>query len=117
MTQPDLLALLDSPGHPAGGFSTKDGALDAFEEMRGQWVAQAREVARRVCAERGEVTADDLHARFPVPTDENGNRLIDGRIFGAVLRSPHFVLIGYRKSRRAECHRRPIGVFQLCGAP
>ena len=83
--------------------------LELFQDDRVGLIQLAREHARRIAQERGRVTIDDVR-------DALGDRLprwVDLRCLGAVFASPEFECIGYTKSRRSECHHRPIGVFRL----
>ena len=68
-----------------------------------EWLTRAREVANTIALQRGSVTADDVREILPVP---NG---VDGRTMGSVFNG--MKCIGYEKSRRDTCHRRPIGRF------
>lgn len=71
------------------------------------------EVLARAAVDRatthGEVTADDLHVH------DTGGR--DSRIYGKALaiciRRGWLTEVGWRKSRRSECHHRRISVFAL----
>lgn len=80
--------------------------LPLFELTRADWLATARNVARYIASQKGEVTIDDIRAVWPPP--EN----VDPRVMGAVFRTAEFIPIGYRKSKRKTCHNRPIAVFK-----
>ena len=77
--------------------------LDFFDTTKETWLMLARMKAECIAREKGEVCADDIHAALPTP------RYIDGRIMGSVFKGMR--CIGYRKSKRKECHARPIGIF------
>jgi len=81
--------------------------LNFFEQTKETWLINARMEARRIARERGEVCADDIHQALPLPA------YIDRRIMGSVFEGMQF--IRYQKSRRRECHHRPIGVFGYQG--
>ena len=72
---------------------------------KAQWLDRARALARQIAEEQGEVTADDLHERYPPPKG------IDGRIMGSVFEGMRWV--GFTKSRRKVCHFRPISRFTI----
>ena len=76
-----------------------------------QWLDQARDLARQIAEERGEVTSDDLHEASPIPRDTNGRYEFDPRIMGSVFEGLRW--IGFTKSRRKECHHRPISRFTI----
>ena len=84
--------------------------LPLFEQTRGDWLTEAREVARRLAAENGEVTINDVRAICPPPKE------IDGRVMGAVFTRKDFIRIGFQNSDRKECHGRPVCIFALKGA-
>jgi len=74
------------------------------------WIGQARDVARRIAGEKGQVTIDDVRALCPPPDSA------DPRIMGAVFAGNRFERIGFIASQRDACHGRTIGVFKLRGA-
>jgi hypothetical protein len=73
------------------------------------WLSLARSAARRLAAERGEITINDVRALCPPPEGA------DPRIMGSVFLKRDFVRVDYRASSRDACHGRPIGVFRLRG--
>jgi hypothetical protein len=84
--------------------------LPLFELRRGDWIARARDVARSIAAEKGQVTIDDVRAVCPPPDGA------DPRIMGSVFAKSGFERIGFTASKRDACHGRMIGVFKLRGA-
>jgi len=72
-------------------------------QTREEWLIGARAVAKTIARMRGKVSADDLNEVYPPPKG------VDPRIMGSVFSG--FRCVGYRKSRRAECHHRPIADF------
>jgi hypothetical protein len=80
------------------------------EAGRGEWIAQARAQARRIAAEKGQVTINDVRDVCPPPDGA------DPRIMGSVFVKRDFVRVGFAASGREACHGRPIGVFKLRGA-
>ena len=71
------------------------------------WIERARDAARNLAAENGEVTINDVRDLCPPPEGA------DPRIMGSVFLSRDFVRVDFRKSGRAACHGRMIGVFRL----
>ncbi len=85
---------------------TEQLVLDLYESGRSKWLQAARGVALHLGRFGDPITIDDIRDQFPPP--EN----VDPRIMGAVFINSDWVCIGYRKSNRSLCHKRPIGIFQ-----
>ena len=85
----------------------RDEVLDRFEVVRAGYLRSARLYALFYCRDHGSVTIEDVRRIFPPPDG------VDPRLLGAVLRKPHFVLVGYESGTRKESHGRPIGRFRL----
>jgi len=85
-------------------------SLPQLEEARAGWIARARAAARRIAAEKGQVTINDVRAVCPPPEGA------DPRIMGAVLHKNEFVRVDFMVSERGSCHGRTIGVFRLKGS-
>jgi hypothetical protein len=85
--------------------------LPLFEQrpLGQRWVQSARAVARRIAAERGQVTIDDVRAVCPPPDGA------DPRIMGSVFTAGEFRQVGRVNSSRRQCHGRSIAVFALKG--
>lgn len=81
--------------------------LPLFEVTRANWLAYARETARRLAQHGREVTIDDVRASCPPPSG------VDPRVMGAVFNGRDWECVRYERSSRAACHSRPIGVFKL----
>lgn len=97
-------------------FASKDEALDAMEEARGQWLAFARHAARVCVTDKinagkpPEVTINDVRDRAPpLPTG------VDPRVYGAVLRGPEWELVRYVPSARTRSHKRPVALYRFVG--
>ena len=86
------------------GPALRDEALALLERTRADYIKKARYEAWRVLLFNGEVSADDLHERCPVPAG------IDPRVMGAVFRG-RFRILRYQPSRRAINHARIIPVW------
>lgn len=81
-----------------------------FEEHRGDWLAEARAVARHLAGVRGEITIDDVREVCPPPAG------VDPRVCGAVFRTDEFEGGGYVNSSRSVNHHRPVRLFHLRGS-
>lgn len=71
-----------------------------------QWLADARATAARICAENGEVTADDVWNACRPP--EN----VDGRLLGPVFAGKEWEKIGETRSERGNNNNRYIAVWR-----
>lgn len=85
---------------------TKDEALDALEQARAEYIAEARSVAASICEIGASITVNDVRRLCPPPGG------IDPRVMGAVLRKPQWASLGYVGSKRKTCHGRPVSRFQ-----
>jgi hypothetical protein len=84
---------------------TKEEAFDLLEKHRADFLAQAR--AFLSGHEIGhQLTIDDVRDAVPPPND------IDPRVMGAVFHGQPWKSVGYRRSRRKTCHKRPITIFE-----
>ena len=92
-----------------GGREDRDDALRRLEEARKTWVERARTVADIYARQMGEVCSDDIWAMCPPPVD------VDPRVMGAVFAKGKWERVGYRQSKRRQCHARPIPIWRLKG--
>lgn len=83
----------------------KQAVIDFAKNERADWLLKARDLAYRIALAEGSVTADQIHERLPIPEG------IDRRIVGSVFDGMQ--CIRYQKSKRKQCHCRPIGVFTI----
>ena len=82
--------------------------LDLLEEHRPDYLALARDAARKLLETRPSITINDVREVCPPPAD------IDPRVMGAVFRCSDFEATGeFVLSSRTTCHRRPIQRFRL----
>ena len=81
----------------------KQALLDFSREERTLWIRSARELAQEIAEQSGEVCADDIHARMPVPAG------VDGRTMAQVFTGLRW--LRFQRSTRSECHYRTISVF------
>ena len=93
--------------HPKGVSDFYQDVLPLWELSRAQWLAEARALAYELVRRQGFVTVDCIRARLAPPTKS------DPRIMGAIFHHADWICKEYKKSTRAECHNRPIGVFVL----
>lgn len=78
------------------------------EKQFPELVRRLRETARKLAAERGEITSDDIHGEYPIPTG------VDPRIMGSVFMPRRdWVRVGQRKSKRGVNHGRFITIWRL----
>lgn len=85
--------------------------LPVLQRSRGaKWLAGAQETARKHCVKHGTATVDDIWDANPPPKN------IERRTMGAVFPRSEFECVGYKRSKRAICHHRPIGIFRLRSA-
>lgn len=82
--------------------------LDLLEETRPDYLALARNAARKLLETQDTITINDVREVCPPPAD------IDPRVMGAVFRCADFEATGeFVLSSRTTCHRRPIQRFRL----
>jgi len=84
----------------------KQEALDSHEVVSADFLTQAIALAREIAKKRGDVTADDVRARLPIPPGTNPS------VMGAVFRRG-FKYVGYMKSTRPAARSRRILVYAL----
>lgn len=82
--------------------------LPMFEEHRKEWLERARHTAIDIARRKGEVTIDDVRAECPPPDG------VDPRVMGAVFHPrSNWTCIGYARSKRSDCHNRPVAIHVL----
>ena len=97
------------------GERRRDTAIDRVERgASDEWVSEAEAIVRAIIATLPEFTTDDVWdalERRGIPSPR------EPRALGAVIR--RFALMGacentdrVQKSRRPECHRRPVAVWR-----
>ncbi|KKM88471.1 hypothetical protein LCGC14_1258480 [marine sediment metagenome] len=87
------------------GLQLRDQGISLVSQNNAAWRQATRRIAARIAEQEGQVAADQLHELCGPPTHQNA--------YGGVLRSPHFLLVGYRLSQHPSAHARRIGVYQL----
>lgn len=85
----------------------KETPFELLERTRGEYLHDARETARQLLRKRDYVTIDDIRLVCPPPKG------VDPRVMGAVFTPAEFEAIGWIRSSRSECHKRPIQRFRL----
>ena len=83
--------------------------LDTQTEVsvKNSWIEDARDVARQIAVNNGEVTIEDVLDEFALPDE------MDPRIVGGVLRHPDFVRTGNRSLMAKDRRYKTVGVFSL----
>lgn len=85
---------------------SRDEALELFEIHRAEWLANARSVAAQLYRRTGRpITVDDIRDKCPPPPGW------DPRVMGGVF-AAGWTPVGYTRSLRRACHRRPIRTFK-----
>lgn len=91
---------------------SKQQALDLLEEVRKEYLEEARVAAKQIAMEgNGTCTVDQVRDVCPPPQE------IDGRVMGAIFNNQDWEHAGYERSNRVTCHKRPISRFRLVSAP
>lgn len=72
-----------------------------------RFISEARAAALKLGQEQAEVTIDDVREVVPPPEG------VDPRVMGAVFRVESWRLLRHERSRRSDCHHRPVGVWRL----
>jgi hypothetical protein len=86
-------------------FKTQEDAFQALEEAREDWLLAARSfLGSHPVGTR--LTVNEVRDAVPLPDG------IDGRVMGVVFKGQPWEMVGYKKSHRATCHKRPISVFE-----
>ncbi len=88
-------------------FETKDDALNALEQSRAEWLAQARATAWELGGRQDSVNVNDVRRAMPPLPDD-----IDPRVFGAIFVKSRWECLGYRATKRRTSHGRPIAQFR-----
>lgn len=88
---------------------SKEEAMDLFERHRAEWLRAARAEASQIGMTKGTCTVDDIRKICPPPSG------VDGRVMGAVFKTPEWEPGRHINSARKTCHKRPIRVFHWKG--
>jgi len=82
--------------------------LAMHERTKPDYLASARDAARKLLETRESITVNDVRAVCPPPPG------VDGRVMGAIFRHRDFETTGELVlSSRSECNHRPIQKFRL----
>ena len=87
------------------GLRLRDEGIALVSGKNAHWLKMLRRIAAKIAVEEGHVSIDQLHEMCGLPTHQNA--------YGGVLRSPYFVLVGYKQSEHPDAHARRIGVYRL----
>ena len=85
--------------------TSKESALEAFEESSADYLARARRYALTLIRHRDSITVDDVRKKFPPPSS------VDPRVMGAIFNTSDWVAVGFVNSNRRACHKRPVRQF------
>ena len=91
------------------GNQLKLAGLDLVELHNRKWMDIIRDVARRICRECFQVSADDLHQWADDHDCHPGHR----NAWGAVFRGNEWTVVGYKHSEYPSNHARLISVWCL----
>ena len=86
------------------GDQRRQDGLDRIETHHATWLDRIRAVARRIVAQRGNVSADDLRAW----ADRNGCQPGHPNAWGAVFRGREWVPVGYVRNGQPSAHARRV---------
>lgn len=78
-----------------------------FVQGKESWLDNARHTARKIIANRGTCTIEDVLEQCPRPSYLHRNTT------GQVFKSPEFVPVGFASSRRNISNGRAIRVWRL----
>lgn len=102
----------DSPGNgPLEGEARRDAALNLLRQHRAALIRQFQFAAIRVALETGEVTADDVRPLVEIPPGISPKLV--GTAFRDLADAGFLRRDGFRNSRRALAHARPLSVWRL----
>ena len=79
--------------------------LDDIEARRSQFISMARNMARSISRERGQVSINDIREKHPLPDD------VHPSAYGAVFRGPLWKVIGYTAAKHSDAHGRLIRIY------
>jgi len=104
-SQPEQQALFD-------GARLRDEALVRLARANPDWNKWIKEVAIHISNQNGEVSTDELH----VVADQFNRHPKEPRAYGCAFRpAKHWLKLGYKTSKRPECHARPIAKWWYQG--
>jgi len=90
--------------------SNRDDALRILEDSRKSYLMDARGIAEEIARNGdGTCTVNNVRERCPPPEE------LDGRVMGAIFNTSDWEHLGYERSDRAACHKRPISRFRFVG--
>ena len=98
-------------GNSGDGESLRDAALNRLRARRADLIRECTAAALRVALDRGEVCADDVRAVVPIPADISPKFV--GVVFRDLADAGILCRVGYRNSKRAAAHARPLTVWRL----
>ena len=91
----------------------RDEAIARVERGAGDWVERARDTVMLVALARFDFTTDEVWDALGEDRPEEPRAL--GAVMKGMAREGRVRATGeYRKSRRVDCHARPVAVWRVC---
>lgn len=91
------------------GMQLKLEALDHHEETKANYLAAARDFAKKYSAIHGAVSVNEIREALPVPDD------VHPSVLGAVFRGYAWQQEGYTVAKHAGAHARTIRTYKWKG--
>jgi hypothetical protein len=93
------------------GEARRDAALNLLRLHRAAIIRDLTRAAVLLALERSEFTADELRAKVTIPP---GIRpVVVGAVFRDLADASILCRVGYRNSKRAAAHARPVSIWRL----
>lgn len=87
------------------GLDLQSRGIERVCRNNSEWIAHAKEVAKKVALERGSVSSDDIHELCPPPPGAHPN------VMGAVFKNIGLRVISFMTTNRPSGHGRLIRVY------
>lgn len=108
------MTILPDPPLADNGDALRDAALELLRTTRPEMHRRLQRAAVMLAIESGRVTADDVRAVVPIPS--NVNPKICGSVFRELAKTRILAADGFLESQRAVAHCRPIRIWRLADA-
>lgn len=111
-----MVSIFDSepPCHGAEGEARRDAALNLLRQHRAALVRECTAATLRLALANGEVCADDVRPLLTIPKEVSPKFV--GCVFRDLADAGILRRIGYRTSKRAIAHARPLSLWTLADA-
>jgi hypothetical protein len=87
------------------GLDLQARGIKRVASQHNDWLTRARAVAKKIAAETGSVSSDDVHAALPMPEGAHP------ALMGAVFKNLGLRVVGYTNTCRPQAHGRIIRVY------